>query len=147
MKLVYKLEHKRTIEIDENTGEKISTTKLLGFFSSEKKCNDIILQYLLQPGFKEFPNDFNIEQINANIDKYNDIPDDFNMTVFYLSHEYYDGSFDYISDLGYYSKKTLARKAQEKYQLEPEFAEHPDGFCVSEYKIDEGEWKEGFFVY
>lgn len=42
MKVVFQLEHKRLCEMDENTGEEIFNTKMLGFFSSEKKCNEAI---------------------------------------------------------------------------------------------------------
>ena len=147
MKFAYKLEHKRTVEIDDKTGEIISCTILLGFFSSEERCKEIIPQYLEQPGFKDYPNDFVIKRVEADVDDFNEIAGEFESSVFYLSHEYYDGEFDHISDLGYYSTQLLAEKAQIKYQVEPDLIGYPDGFCITEYEIDESEWKEGFFTY
>lgn len=42
MKLVYELLHKRIVEIDVETGERICDTKLLGFFSSEKNVRRLL---------------------------------------------------------------------------------------------------------
>ncbi|MPM62378.1 hypothetical protein SDC9_109249 [bioreactor metagenome] len=147
MKYIYKLEHKRIVEIDDKTGEIIHSTILIGFFSSKGRCEEIILQYLEQPGFKDYPDDFIIKRITADVDDFNKIAGEFISSVFYLSHEYYDGVYDHISNLGYYSTKLLAEKAQIRYLIEPDFIEHSDGFCISEYEIGEGEWKEGFFTY
>lgn len=147
MKFAYKLEHKRTVEIDDKTGEIISSTILLGFFSSEERCKEIIPQYLEQPGFKDYHNGFIVKRAEADVDDFNEIAGEFETSVFYLSHEYYDGEFDHISNLGYYSTKFLAEKAQIKYQVEPDLIGYQDGFCITEYEIDESEWKEGFFTY
>ena len=147
MKFVYKLEHKRIAEINDDTGEKIPCTKLLGFFPSEEKCKEIIPLYLDQPGFRDYPDDFIIEKIEADVDDYNGTAGEFNASVFYLSHEYYDGVYDHISHPGYYSTQKLAEQAQQRYQLEPEFIAYPDGFCIAEYKIGKREWKEGFFAF
>ena len=147
MKILYKLEHKHLIKTNLEIREKVYDTKVLGFFSSEEHCKNMIMYYLQQPGFKDFPNGFVIEQIGANIDVFSDSDDAFDSSVFYLSHEYYDGEFDYISNLGYYSSYSLAQKKQSEYQLEPEYANCLDGFCIDEYEIDKAEWTEGFFVW
>lgn len=63
MKSVYKLEHKRFIETDSKTDEKVFCTILLGFFSSKDKCESMILSYLKQPGFCDFPDGFVIETV------------------------------------------------------------------------------------
>jgi hypothetical protein len=73
MKCVYKLEHKNCIEIDFETGEEICDTKMLGFFSSKEKCNESIKEYLLQPGFKDYPERFFIEKVYADIDDESDL--------------------------------------------------------------------------
>jgi len=147
MRFAYKLEHKRIAEVDNETGEKIPCTKLLGFFPSEEKCKEIIPLYLNQPGFKDFPDDFVIEKIEADVDDYNKTAGEFDTSVFYLSHEYYDGEYDHISNLGYYSTQKLAEQAKKRYELEPELIAYPDGFCIDECKIGKREWKEGFFTY
>lgn len=146
MKFVYKFEHKRVVEVDNETGEKIHNTKLLGFFQSEDECKKLISEYLKQPGFMDCPDDFVIEKIEADINDFNDIAGEFELSVFHLTHEWYDGEFDYVSDLGSYSTEECAKKAQIRYQLDPDYIEHPDGFCISECIIGEREWTEGFCI-
>jgi len=146
MKYGYKLEHKKFVELDEDN-EKVFNTKSLGFFSSEEKCKDVIPKYLEQPGFKDHPNGFVIEKVEADIDDFNEVAGDFKSSVFYLSHEWYDGEYDHVSRLGYYSTQQKAEKAQALYSLEPEFIDHPDGFCIDEYALNERGWTEGFFTY
>ena len=147
MKYVYEFEHVRTVAIDKDTGDVIHNTKLLGFFSTKEKCKELIPFYLEQPGFKDFPNDFSIKKIEADINDFNETGGEFGTTVFQLTHEWYDGEYDYVSHLGVYSTKKLAKKSLASYKLEPEFLGHPDGFCIDECLIDECEWKEGFFTY
>ena len=145
MQSVYELTHKRFIEIDDETGDKIYDTKLLGFFSSLKKCQEMIPLYLEQPGFREFPEDFHINEIVADVNDYNNVPGEFEGFVYFLSHEWYDGEFDYVSVLGYYSTHQKAEEAKQKYRYDPELMQHPEGFCVDNYKINKREWTEGFF--
>ena len=147
MRYVYKFEHKRVIEIDRETGEKIYDTKLLGFFRSRKACKDLILVYLKQPGFKDYPDDFIITRKEADVNDYNDKPGEFGLSVFYLCHEWYDGEYDILSDLGVYSTEELAKKAQSEYMKDPDLVDHPDGFGIDEYTIGERQWTEGFFTY
>lgn len=146
MKLVYKLTHERLVEIDPKTGERITNTKLLGFFSSEDKCHEAVDYYLTQMGFKDYPDDFIIEIVEADIDDYNQASGQFGNYVYFLSHEYFDGEYDYISDLGYYSTRQKAKKAMERNLKEPDFLNHKDGFCIDKYLINEKEWQEGFFL-
>lgn len=145
MRYIYKLTHRKLVETGVETSEKIYDTKLLGFFSSRKKCKEIIPLYLEQPGFKDYPDDFCIEKIEADVDEYNEIPGEFGDYVFFVSHEWYDGEYDYISNLGYYSTLGKAEEAKEMYKRAPELIDYPDGFCIDAYKINKREWKEGFF--
>lgn len=147
MDKAYKLVHKRFIELSADTHEKVYCTKLLGFFSSPQKCKDIIDYYLQKPGFKDFPNDFQKEAVYADTDEFNNSIGEFKDSVFYLAHEYFDGEYDNVSDLGYYSTYENARKSLSKYHEKPEFKNYPDGFCIDEYKIDKPEWTDGFFTY
>ena len=146
MKYAYKFEHKRIIEVSKENGEKIYNTKLLGFFQSEEKCKELIPEYLKQPGFRDHPDDFVIEEVEADVNDFNDVPGEFKSSVFHLTHEWYDGEFDYVTDLGSYSAEELARKAKIEYQLDPDYIDHPDGFCISKYIIGEHEWAEGFCI-
>ena len=147
MKCVYKLQHKRYIETDSATQEKVFSSLLLGFFSSKSKCKNMIQYYLQKPGFNEYPNDFVFEPVYADADDYNDSVGEFDVFVFYLSHEYYNGKYDIISDLGYYSTRKSAEDSLSRYIIENENKNHPDGFCIDEYKIDNPEWLEGFFTF
>ena len=144
MNNVYMLTHRRITEFDDQSGENIYSTCLLGFFSTKAKCNEMIEHYLKQPGFIDYPNGFIIESVEANDD---DISAQFGKTVFFLSHEWYDGRYDHVSYLGYYSTKESAEKALNKYKNDLEFTDHLDGFCIDAYTIDEGWWMEGFFIW
>lgn len=132
MKSAYLIQHKRVVEIDVETGEKIHSTCLLGFFSSREKCEELISLYTQLEGFRDYPDDFIIEEVEADIDDFNDEPGEFGSYVYYLSHEWYDGEYDHITDFGYYSTGERAEKAKQQYGLEPEFAEYPEGFCITE---------------
>jgi len=66
-------------------------------------------------------------------------------TVFYLAHEWYDGEYDYVTDIAVYSTLGKAEKALCKFKNHEKFKEHPEGFSIDEYDIDEDHWTEGFF--
>ena len=146
MRHCYMLFHRRFVEIDKER-DRIHATILCGFFSSRKKCKETLPEYLKQPGFIDYPDDFHIEKVTANIDDYNKIPGEFEQSVFFLSHEWYDGVYDHITRLGYYSTKKLAENAMKSYGLESDFLEHLDDFNIGEYDIDDREWTEGFFTW
>ena len=44
------------------------------FLSTEKLCKDTILFYQQKPGFKDYPQDFVMEKVEADIDDFNHIP-------------------------------------------------------------------------
>lgn len=147
MNFVYKLTHEYIVEKELETGEKICDIKLLGFFATCERCKEVIAYYTNQPGFRAFPDDFVVEKVEADMDDFNEVVGDFKSSVFYLSHEWCDDDYDYISHLGYYSSHKNAHKAMALYQMESDFQKHLDGFCVDEYKIDKCEWTQGFFTY
>lgn len=138
------LRHIRIVGNDSETGEEISDTKLLGFFESEKLCKEKILFYIQQPGFKDHVEGFVIEEVTADVDEYNDVPGEFKQYVYFLSHEYYDGQYDNIANIGYYSKLENAKKAEEKYMFNLEFRNHSEGFSIGQYEINQAYWKFGF---
>ena len=149
MQHIFKFFHQRNVEHDENTGERISNTLFLGFFSSEEKCKELIPNYIKQPGFKDYPDDFIIEKEEADVDDFNDIAGNFDSMVFYLYHEWYDGKYDNITDLGCYSTRELAEKAMENYRnKDPMFTEKPDDFLIDEFIIDKDVcWEDGFYTW
>lgn len=144
MQVVYLLKHRRLVDEEIDADENVYDTKLLGFFTSKEKCNEAILFYQEKPGFKDFLTDFQIEEIEADIDDYNDVAGEFDEFVYFLSHEWYDGEYDYVSCLGYYSDAQKAEEAKEKYGCEEEFVKYPEGFCIAKCKIGRMNWTEGF---
>ncbi|MFT9078181.1 hypothetical protein, partial [Ethanoligenens sp.] len=87
MDYVYMLKHSRVVEESLGNNEKVHDTKLLGFFSTKEKAKAAICFYLEQPGFKDYPDDFVIQQLEADVDDYHDTPGELGLSVFYLSHE------------------------------------------------------------
>lgn len=147
MKRVYRFIHRHFVEIDMKTGEEVYNTMGLGYFSSEEKCLELIPFYLELPGFKDYPNAFIIEEVEADVDYFNDEIGNFEGYVYELSHEYYDGEYDNVSFLGFYSTLQNAERAERKFRLDEDFVNYPEGFCISKYEIDKKEWTEGFFTW
>ena len=143
MKEVYELTHRYVLSVAED-GEEVHETKMLGFFTSNEKIDEAIAHYITQPGFQKHPDDFEICIVEADVDDYNDIPGNFEGKVYYLSHEWYDGEYDYRMDIGYYSTQEKAEAALRLYMEDEELREHPDGFCIDDYALDEMYWTEGF---
>ena len=146
MNKTYMLIHKRLVEIHSDS-ENVYSTMLLGFFSSDIKCEEAIQYYLKKPGFKDYPDDFKIKTVYADVDDFNIIVENFIKSVFYLSHEYNDSGYDYVSNLGFYSSEERAVAALKRYKAGDEYVNCPDGFSIDKYEIDHTEWNEGFFVY
>ncbi len=127
--------------VDEDAHE----TFLIGFYSSHQKAQDVIERYKNIDGFRNHPKDFAIEEWEVDVDDFNRQGGDYNGKVFYLAHEYYDGTeYDYVTKIGVYSKRQNAKKALSKYKGLPDFKEHADGFTIDEYDIDEDNWTQGF---
>ena len=144
MRFAYQLLHKHFIELDEETGDEICDTKFLGVFSSRKKCKEVIPYYIQQPGFCDHPKRFFIERIEADVNDFNDTPGEFSSVVYTLEHEWYDGEYDHVTKLGYYSSQEKAEAAQADYASDPDLKDHPDDFMIGKCVIDRMEWKEGF---
>lgn len=142
MKKAYELLHRHVVEIADD--EEVCDTKLLGLFSTEEKCQEAIKHYTTQPGFEAYPDCFEINVIEADVDEYNDEVGEFSETVYLLSHEWYDGEYDYITYIGYYSTREKAEKVLALFENNERFIEHQDGFDISVYNFDEMMWEEGF---
>lgn len=142
MKAAYMLIHSRKVD------SKANSTILIGFYSSYENALKVIERYKIIIGFRDYPDDFKIEEWEADIDDYNDVCGEFIDAVFYLSHEYYDGvEYDYITNLGVYSTADKAKEAMEKYKQDKQFAEYPLGFCIAQYEFNTDHWVEGFDIY
>jgi uncharacterized protein YdaU (DUF1376 family) len=65
--------------------------------------------------------------------------------IYLLSHDYETPtSLDNGALLGIYASEADARKAKEQLVLMPGFNEHPNGFHIDRYKINEDHWTAGF---
>jgi len=117
-------------------------TKLIGFFSSMEKVEEVIGRYKLLNGFKEHPNDFKTKICMVDVDDFNETAVDLlEDEVYYLAHEYYDGvEFDYVTDLGVYSTLEKAKQSMKKFKRRVQFKDYKDGFSIDCYKIDNDYW-------
>lgn len=145
MERVYLLTHSRFL-FEEELSEQEEIKKFLGFFSSEQKCKDAVDHYLMQAGFEKYPGGFSVEEIFANIDEYNTIVGEFKKSVFFLIHEYFDGRYEYLTEIGCYENIELANAAKEIYKYDLDLKDYPEGFRIEEYFIDHMEWEEGFIT-
>lgn len=68
-------------------------------------------------------------------------------TIFILMHEYERDGYDAVKILGVYSERILAEQAQARFEKEPGFCEHKDGFDVLESQIDSDLRSGGFVTY
>jgi len=68
-------------------------------------------------------------------------------TLFVVFHvRNVDVESDTIKLIGIYSSKKKATDAVTRYQQKPGFSEHPIGFSIDEYHVDEDYWKEGYIT-
>jgi homoserine kinase type II len=65
--------------------------------------------------------------------------------IFILTHarELPDGDED-VKLIGVYSTQELAQSAQARAKQRRGFMEHPDGFLIQAYELDQDDWEEGF---
>lgn len=67
------------------------------------------------------------------------------MLMFVLHHvRDPDGDAD-AKLLGLYSTRVDAERAVQRFLARPGFADHPDGFVIDQYTVDEDKWVDGFF--
>jgi len=62
-------------------------------------------------------------------------------------HEYELDGYDTLKILGVYSDKIFAEQAQTRFEREPGFREHKDGFVIHQSLIDRDLWSGGFATY
>lgn len=131
-KKLYKIEHKRFVKVDEE-GNEVNDILLLGIFSSEEECKKLIPDYQKQPGFRDYSDGFQIQEIEVKDDKGGE-------SVFSLAQVWRDKEYEYISQIGYFSSFKQAHKVQMACQKKPE-----ENFEIFECRIDERLWEGGFF--
>ena len=67
-KYVYRLQHRKKVEPDENGW--VYDSKLIGYFSTRQKALKTIQRYKTMTGFKDYPDDFVIEKLEVDFDDY-----------------------------------------------------------------------------
>lgn len=67
-------------------------------------------------------------------------------TVFVLQHTHVsdDGRDADVKLIGIYRGRDSAEQARDRLRGRPGFIDHPDGFEISEYGLDQDHWTEGF---
>ena len=70
------------------------------------------------------------------------------MIVYELSFWYFDEEPEDEDEviIAVYSSRELAEKAIEKFKTHPRFAGREDDFYISEYGLNEPEWRDGFYI-
>ena len=130
-------------------------TKGIGFFKTEDECREVILSLLDQPGFRDYPNDFVIDEREVIGSE------DTTMLskVYHVTHECEcddededeaaEGYVTFVTDIGVYATLELAEEAVRIAELDPKFAnailsDVATGFCIDECPLGEVGWSEGF---
>lgn len=66
-------------------------------------------------------------------------------TVFLLQHAHRtDDDEEDIKIIGIYDCRQSAEHAIDRMRSRPGFLDHPDGFHIDEYRINQDHWSEGF---
>ena len=134
---VYKLKHVRAVD------EECVATKMIGYFSSKEKAEEVIESLIQQEGFCDYPDDFVIIKCEIT----GKIKDN---KIYHLTHSYaLDDEVDVINDFGEFSSMLAAvRERKEWLKQDEDMKKHPNGFCFDCYEIDTDiNWEEGFFTY
>ena len=67
--------------------------------------------------------------------------------IFILTHEYELDGYDTLKILGVYSELSLAEEAQSRFEKEPGFCDHKEGFVIEESQVDKDLRSGGFVTY
>lgn len=64
--------------------------------------------------------------------------------IFVLQHEYELDDHDETKLIGVYSSRSEADAAVRRLRTQPGFSDHPNGFSIDAYSLDQDHWQEGF---
>lgn len=64
--------------------------------------------------------------------------------MFLVQHEYELDGCDETKLIGTYSSQDAAKAAVKRVSRSPGFRDHPDGFYIDAYEVDEDHWIDGF---
>lgn len=147
---VYSLLHKTEVETN------IFDVKRIGIYSSFDVAKATIEIYKNIKGFKDYPDNFYIEELNV-LDKTQEVVIPGQM-LYLLEHEYTieeaNKYYDYVTVIGIFLSLVNANAAMEKLKKNPDYInkksgiyEDNSGFCISNYIVDENNWQEGFVTF
>jgi hypothetical protein len=64
--------------------------------------------------------------------------------AYVLQHSYETDGCEETKFIGVYRSREGANIAMERLRPTPGFRDHPNGFSIDEYRLDEDHWAEGF---
>jgi len=116
----------------------------IGYFSTRAKAETQIQFHKNLPGFCDHPLDcFKIEKYGVRFKT--KVEDKSLVNIWELSHEYYDGVYDYPTILPPFSTEKEAIEKKEKLKKKKPFCDYPDEFFINEMEVDRYTgWTEGF---
>jgi hypothetical protein len=144
IKYFYNLYFEYDVTID-LSGEKPKGSFSIGYFSSNKKAEEIIAFYKDKPGFSQHPIEcFKIQKTGVKFD--HEIKNKTGIVLYELSHEFElkDGE-DEWTIFGVFNSEENAQKEQQKQTKKRKYSAFQSGFNISKWKVDiDLEWQEGF---
>lgn len=66
------------------------------------------------------------------------------MDVYVVQHSYEDGTHEDVKFIGVFDSKKLAEDAVAELRVTSGFRDHPNGFSIDTYTLNEAWWHEGF---
>jgi hypothetical protein len=64
--------------------------------------------------------------------------------AYVLQHSYETDGCEETKVIGIYRSREAANMALQRLRATPGFGDHPSGFSIDEYRLDEDHWAEGF---
>ena len=143
---VYFLSHSREVELG------VKSSIHIGIYSSINIADVTIEKYKEITGFKDYPNDFIVEEYEVIARNNKEIVS--GQLVYFLQHEYSVEEdsviYDYSTNINIFENYDDAKKAMEELIKESVFPKSPDGiyapdgFNIDKCIVDKDNWTEGF---
>ena len=115
----------------------------IGYFSCLENANHAIDSVKHQPGFDTSGGSFETTKIAVTF-KENNV-EKRGCTLYELSHEFLDDEgYDNFTIFGLFSTYDEALQCQRREEEKAPYRSFPDGFVLSEVKVDVIGWQEGF---
>ena len=119
---------------------------LIGYFSTIQTVQQAIQKVKDKVGFVDSGGNFEVEKFSVNFD--NEIKSKQEVKLFELSHEYTDDEgYDNWIIFDVFSSYEEAKKSELEETKKSPYNKNPEGFCISECKIDVCGWSEGFVLW